>query len=216
MSFTDMWSVYAYRCIDCALTYCSICMSAFFMRFFFFQAEDGIRDDLVTGVQTCALPIYTTPRYELERPLPCQLGGRFVIARRRVVVEAVLRAFVDELGVCLAVRLQRRLVGRNARVHALIVAGVVEHQRRLDLGRVFGARLPSVERRACAEIRYPNGELIDDAAAETEADGADASGALRMRLQPAGGGDEVFEHLRAVHLSEFHRALFVVSGKAAD
>src|SRR5215216_7961996 len=26
-------------------------------NFFFFQAEDGIRDDLVTGVQTCALPI---------------------------------------------------------------------------------------------------------------------------------------------------------------
>ena len=25
---------------------------------FFFQAEDGIRDRLVTGVQTCALPIY--------------------------------------------------------------------------------------------------------------------------------------------------------------
>src|SRR5258708_18477343 len=29
--------------------------------FFFFQAEDGIRDDLVTGVQTCALPIYAHP-----------------------------------------------------------------------------------------------------------------------------------------------------------
>src|SRR5207302_8372910 len=26
--------------------------------FFFFQAEDGIRDFHVTGVQTCALPIY--------------------------------------------------------------------------------------------------------------------------------------------------------------
>src|SRR5260363_420392 len=26
-------------------------------KLFFFQAEDGIRDDLVTGVQTCALPI---------------------------------------------------------------------------------------------------------------------------------------------------------------
>ena len=25
---------------------------------FFFQAEDGIRDHCVTGVQTCALPIY--------------------------------------------------------------------------------------------------------------------------------------------------------------
>src|SRR2546429_5169036 len=28
--------------------------------FFFFQAEDGIRDVAVTGVQTCALPICTT------------------------------------------------------------------------------------------------------------------------------------------------------------
>src|SRR5438093_7894382 len=27
--------------------------------FFFFQAEDGIRDWSVTGVQTCALPIYS-------------------------------------------------------------------------------------------------------------------------------------------------------------
>src|SRR5205823_6763612 len=27
--------------------------------FFFFQAEDGIRDKLVTGVQTCALPIFS-------------------------------------------------------------------------------------------------------------------------------------------------------------
>src|SRR5207245_5632390 len=28
---------------------------------FFFQAEDGIRDATVTGVQTCALPIYPIP-----------------------------------------------------------------------------------------------------------------------------------------------------------
>src|SRR2546425_7872430 len=28
--------------------------------FFFFQAEDGIRDKLVTGVQTCALPIFSS------------------------------------------------------------------------------------------------------------------------------------------------------------
>src|SRR5256885_10072006 len=30
------------------------------MVFFFFQAEDGIRDYKVTGVQTCALPIFGT------------------------------------------------------------------------------------------------------------------------------------------------------------
>src|SRR5260221_7026871 len=29
------------------------------ISFFFFQAEDGIRDHCVTGVQTCALPIST-------------------------------------------------------------------------------------------------------------------------------------------------------------
>src|SRR5207302_7599519 len=29
-----------------------------FFFFFFFQAEDGIRDFHVTGVQTCALPIW--------------------------------------------------------------------------------------------------------------------------------------------------------------
>ena len=30
---------------------------------FFFQAEDGIRDRLVTGVQTCALPICHRGKY---------------------------------------------------------------------------------------------------------------------------------------------------------
>src|SRR5438876_8888736 len=30
---------------------------AYLCLFFFFQAEDGIRDGRVTGVQTCALPI---------------------------------------------------------------------------------------------------------------------------------------------------------------
>src|SRR5438046_3371303 len=33
------------------------CLVLLFVFFFFFQAEDGIRDWSVTGVQTCALPI---------------------------------------------------------------------------------------------------------------------------------------------------------------
>src|SRR3989440_5214846 len=42
------------------------------MFFFFFQAEDGIRDLIVTGVQTCALPIYSKldPRPPVEEPPP--------------------------------------------------------------------------------------------------------------------------------------------------
>src|SRR5260370_11008066 len=33
------------------------CLTYMIFSFFFFQAEDGIRDSSVTGVQTCALPI---------------------------------------------------------------------------------------------------------------------------------------------------------------
>src|SRR5256885_8795804 len=46
------------------------------VRFFFFQAEDGIRDYKVTGVQTCALPISTRTvrkRLDLDRPVPLDL-----------------------------------------------------------------------------------------------------------------------------------------------
>src|SRR5437870_8423251 len=45
--------------------------SFFFLRyFFFFQAEDGIRDGHVTGVQTCALPISPARRSQPARPRP--------------------------------------------------------------------------------------------------------------------------------------------------
>src|SRR3989449_1477543 len=40
-----------------------------FLFFFFFQAEDGIRDVAVTGVQTCALPIYP-PGAQTQRARP--------------------------------------------------------------------------------------------------------------------------------------------------
>src|SRR2546425_8191784 len=54
------------------------------MFFFFFQAEDGIRDKLVTGVQTCALPISRRSRPDARlgrtvRRLACRdPGGRHV------------------------------------------------------------------------------------------------------------------------------------------
>src|SRR5439155_16200522 len=37
---------------------CHILVVVIIFFFFFFQAEDGIRDGHVTGVQTCALPIW--------------------------------------------------------------------------------------------------------------------------------------------------------------
>src|SRR5206468_8241082 len=46
--------------------------------FFFFQAEDGIRDLIVTGVQTCALPISMRPSYRS----PCRVGFGWIGTRR--------------------------------------------------------------------------------------------------------------------------------------
>src|SRR5260370_29972799 len=52
--------------------------------FFFFQAEDGIRDSSVTGVQTCALPIYR------------QLGNIWEQLEKEPLLDSRLRA-----GACL-------------------------------------------------------------------------------------------------------------------
>src|SRR5204863_3629704 len=57
-----------------------VCLSPvpfYLFFFFFFQAEDGIRDLYVTGVQTCALPIL---RLRRERPAdrPAAAGRLFL------------------------------------------------------------------------------------------------------------------------------------------
>src|SRR2546430_16126580 len=68
--------------------------------FFFFQAEDGIRDLTVTGVQTCALPIsrysarWRRYRYRfLDRPArPALERGRCWHVRNRLDVDAMSKA----------------------------------------------------------------------------------------------------------------------------
>src|SRR2546425_7865774 len=71
--------------------------------FFFFQAEDGIRDKLVTGVQTCALPILrwgaTAQRASTAIPAPPLTSSRIASVNgtaetRRGVTPAGLRSFV--------------------------------------------------------------------------------------------------------------------------
>src|SRR6266702_6397231 len=61
--------------------------------FFFFQAEDGIRDGHVTGVQTCALPISYRARSASRT-----LGRGADIAMIRVVLPAHLRALARVKG----------------------------------------------------------------------------------------------------------------------
>src|SRR5256886_7924385 len=46
------------------------------MYFFFFQAEDGIRDLTVTGVQTCALPICAAAYVDAEHALDVEYAKK--------------------------------------------------------------------------------------------------------------------------------------------
>src|SRR5207302_4674377 len=93
--------------------------------FFFFQAEDGIRDFHVTGVQTCALPIYVVTREAVYRVRVLRAGTRVVASgkngRRRAEIESIEgRAAVEIKGVVTragkdAPRSEERRVGKECR-----------------------------------------------------------------------------------------------------
>src|SRR5256885_15220439 len=88
--------------------------------FFFFQAEDGIRDYKVTGVQTCALPIYASPNDGARRGKANRKARR----KRRVGLSAVQEARVPE-GL-------RRQIGRAScreRVEISVVAGSLKKKK---------------------------------------------------------------------------------------
>src|SRR3989449_588523 len=53
------------------------CSSASLSLFFFFQAEDGIRDVAVTGVQTCALPIWMHVAHRVQQFVHLALPGLY-------------------------------------------------------------------------------------------------------------------------------------------
>src|SRR5688500_20269036 len=65
--------------------------------FFFFQAEDGIRDYKVTGVQTCALPIWLEQRADL-RDLRVQRAVDLGLARLHEGLGDGAERFVRERG----------------------------------------------------------------------------------------------------------------------
>src|SRR2546426_4658528 len=71
-------------------------VGVYFSCFFFFQAEDGIRDYKVTGVQTCALPISSLSVAELVlesgQALPTLVHGRWAATGARVQVFPAARA----------------------------------------------------------------------------------------------------------------------------
>src|SRR5205085_6970546 len=74
-----------------------------FFVFFFFQAEDGIRDLTVTGVQTCALPISPS---SILLDVPLELSHPLVHVRDLLQ---------EGLGLAAPVRSEERRVGKECR-----------------------------------------------------------------------------------------------------
>src|SRR5438034_6036904 len=64
---------------------------------FFFQAEDGIRDHCVTGVQTCALPISTLCREDFDATAAEESYTEGVVDHLRSVEGTKVAVLVREL-----------------------------------------------------------------------------------------------------------------------
>src|SRR2546429_7222831 len=96
--------------------------------FFFFQAEDGIRDVAVTGVQTCALPIYGGRVPVRERgEAEAEVGERGRDRRRQVLGRGlrVGRDRVDQVEAAELRQLDQRLGALAERLHDAREPGAV-------------------------------------------------------------------------------------------
>src|SRR5687767_16023890 len=120
--------------------FCFILVSLFIFFFFFFQAEDGIRDKLVTGVQTCALPIYSA---DLGAP---QRRGYLLGLLDRGLVEDQRQLDDDDVGAGVRAgevagageRSEERRVGKECRCR-----GAADHEKKnreggVEMDRVCG------------------------------------------------------------------------------
>src|SRR5260221_7075578 len=95
-----------------------MCRETFY--FFFFQAEDGIRDHCVTGVQTCALPISTHDRTRLRKINGKTSNGNGLNAKTTLLIIHTTRIEQKmiinvQLPPKLAIRSEERRVGKECR-----------------------------------------------------------------------------------------------------
>src|ERR1022692_5015509 len=111
---------------------------SFHERFlFFFQAEDGIRDYKVTGVQTCALPISTRDPEEMWR----ELRG-FAAAIANPHLHKLLDDLLDDQDIAR----RYRVAPAAKQIHHAYLGGLIEHVLSLcHLSRMAASHYPSID-----------------------------------------------------------------------
>src|SRR5689334_24573250 len=102
-----------------------------FFFFFFFQAEDGIRDGTVTGVQTCALPIFPRAGAASREGIPARgsLGQESLPGSPHRPEEAANQlpdGLVRDVAGHTLVRSEERRVGKEGRSGGATGQGVTE------------------------------------------------------------------------------------------
>src|SRR6266576_3106709 len=110
----------------------SVCMkrltaSTYFL--FFFQAEDGIRDLYVTGVQTCALPILPATELVLVEQAEVEEAGDGGLAVREQDRVPKLRGLVDDAGFAVPIECRH---GMHVVLAAVVVTPLVGRRNRLE------------------------------------------------------------------------------------
>ena len=132
-------------------------------------------------------------------------------------MEAVLFAFVGEALELFLVLGQGGFVGGDTGVYALVVAGVLEHQRCGDLGHLRDGGLATVEWDTGVEVFAESVcERVDHSSAEAEADGSELAFAVGTLLEPKGSRNEILGHLLAVNRAKRSRTFLIVARIAAD
>src|SRR4030065_1380524 len=121
---------------------------------FCFQAEDGIRDSSVTGVQTCALPIY--PAY-FDPEQITDRSDRFQAAE--FVREQVFRSFGEEVPYAVAVEITEfRDEPKHQHIEAVIWVEK-EGQKAILIGK-GGASLKEIGKRARLQMQKSFGRKV--------------------------------------------------------
>src|SRR5258708_281217 len=189
------------RCYE-IMVGCRDCNEVGARGFFLFQGEGGIRYDLVTGVQTCALPISFDAAVDRAPVADAEVRGRpFEIDRgvERADLRAIVGVAVDRVEAGRRLPLERELVPVEHRTRAdaeVVREGepVAEQRNRLQLQLrvvvdiVVGVRLFEV---VGVRVGAPRGALAQgERQLESSAEGAAANAERVVRRGKAGKSQE--------------------------
>src|SRR5690606_29452950 len=107
----------------------------------FFQAEDGIRDFHVTGVQTCALPIFLEILADWNNQIHRPIGG----ARRKVYPQLLVHELIEAFRVSTTEFQNHEQVMRDLGVFSGIILDVEKVFVSIDTGQRYQSVLNFLE-----------------------------------------------------------------------